>query len=96
MPTEVAHEIPLQELQQRLSEALGSRYGVSIVSDSTLKVRRMPLVTANVRVSWHGDRTHLLVVPGGVWIIQGINALSIAPKVRHTINRTFQTLHAAS
>ena len=91
MSTEVRGEIPLKDLEQRLSEVLGPRYEVTVISDTTLKVRRMLAVTAKIRVSWHGDRTHLLVIPGGVWIIQGINALTVAPKVRHAIDRTFQT-----
>ena len=87
MPTEVSYEMSLEELCRELSVALGPAYVVTATSDSALKVRRSPMITARVRVKWYGDRTHLQVVPGGVWILQGINALCIAPKVRHAVAR---------
>jgi len=87
--TEVRGEIPLEEIQRTLSEALGHGYKVSATSDSTLKIRRAPLVTARVDVKWHGDRTTLQAAPGEAWILQGINALTIYPKVRHTVSRAF-------
>ena len=87
--TEVQGEIPLDELQRMLSDALGRAYKVTATSDSTLKIRRMPLVTANIEVKWHGDRTTLQAAPGEVWILQGINALAIYPKLRRTLARTF-------
>lgn len=87
--TEVRGEIPLDELQHILSDALGRGYTVTATSDSTLKIRRAPLVTATIHVTWHGDRTTLQAAPGEVWILQGINALTIYPKVRHTLSRAF-------
>ena len=87
--TEVTGEIPLDELQHILSDALGRGYKVTATSDSTLKIRRAPLVTAKIHVRWHGDRTTLQATPGEVWILQGINALTIYPKVRHTLSRAF-------
>ena len=87
--TEVSGEIPLEQIQRTLSKALGRAYQVTATSDSTLKVRRMPLMTAKVGVTWHGDRTTLQATPGEVWILQGINALTIYPKVRHTLSRAF-------
>ena len=87
--TEVRGEIPLDELQHILSDALGRGYKVTATSDSTLKIRRAPLVTAKIHVRWHGDRTTLQAAPGEVWILQGINALTIYPKVRHTLSQTF-------
>jgi hypothetical protein len=87
--TEVSGEIPLEEIQRTLSEALGRGYQVTATSDSTLKIRRMPLVTAKVSVKWHGDRTTLQAAPGEVWILQGINALTIYPKLRRTLAQAF-------
>lgn len=87
--TQVKGEIPLDELQHILSDALGRGYKVTAASDSTLKIRRAPLVTAKIHVMWHGDRTTLRTVPGEVWILQGINALTIYPKVRHALSRAF-------
>ena len=86
---EVSGEIPLEEIQRTLSEALGRGYRVTATSDSTLKIRRMPLMTARVNVKWQGDRTTLQTAPGEVWILQGINALTIYPKIRHTLSRAF-------
>jgi hypothetical protein len=87
--TEVSGEIPLEEIQRTLSEALGRGYQVTATSDSTLKIRRAPLMTAKVNVKWHGDRTTLQAAPGEVWILQGINALTIYPKIRHTLSQAF-------
>jgi hypothetical protein len=87
--TEVSGEIPLEEIQRTLSEALGRAYQVTATSDSTLKIRRMPLMTAKVSVKWHGDRTNLQAAPGEVWILQGINALTIYPKLRRTLAQAF-------
>ncbi|HYB17016.1 MAG TPA: hypothetical protein VEF71_16285 [Streptosporangiaceae bacterium] len=87
--TEVRGEIPLEEIQRTLSEALGHGYKVTATSDSTLKIRRAPLVTATVNVKWYEDGTTLQVAPGEAWILQGINALTIYPKVRHTVSRAF-------
>ncbi len=84
-----SHDISLEEIQRRLSDALGHGYKVSATSDSTLKIRRAPLVTATVNVKWYEDGTTLQVAPGEAWILQGLNALTIYPKVRHTISRAF-------
>jgi len=89
--TEINGEIPLDEIQRTLSEALGRGYQVTATSDSTLKIRRAPLMTARVNVKWHGDRTTLQTAPGEAWILQGINALTIYPRVRHTLSQAFAT-----
>ena len=89
--TEVRGEIPLDELQHILSDALGRGYKVTATSDSALKIRRAPLVTAKIHVKWHGDRTTLQAAPGEVWILQGINALTIYPKVRRALSQAFTT-----
>ncbi len=49
----------------------------------------MPLMTAKVKVKWDGDRTILQAAPGEVWILQGINALTIYPKLRHALSQAF-------
>jgi hypothetical protein len=89
--TEVRGEIPLEEIQRTLSEALGHGYKVTATSDSTLKIRRAPLVTATVNVKWYEDGTTLQVAPGEAWILQGINALTIYPKLRRTLAQAFTT-----
>jgi hypothetical protein len=87
--TKIGRDIPLEEIQHRLSDELGHGYKVTAISDSTLKIRRAPLMTAKVNVKWYEDRTTLQIAPGEVWILQGINALTIYPKVRHTVSRAF-------
>jgi hypothetical protein len=87
--TEVRGEVPLKEIQRTLSEALGRAYRVTATSDSTLKIQRMPLMTAMVNVKWHEDRTTLQAAPGEAWILQGINALTIYPKLRHALSQAF-------
>jgi hypothetical protein len=87
--TEVSGEISLEEIQRTLSEALGRDYRVTATSDCTLKIRRMPLMTAKVSVKWHGDRTTLQAAPGEVWILQGINALTVYPKIRRALSQAF-------
>ncbi|HUK71469.1 MAG TPA: hypothetical protein VLW50_22340 [Streptosporangiaceae bacterium] len=87
--TEIKGEIPLEEIQRTLSEALGHAYRVTATSDSTLKIRRMPLITAEVKVGWHDDGTALRAAPGEAWILQGINALTIYPKLRRTLAQAF-------
>ena len=52
LTTEVSGEISLEEIQRTLSEALERGYRVTATSDSTLKIRRMPLMTAKVNVKW--------------------------------------------
>ena len=89
MALEVMREISLEDIRQALSKPLGPRYTVTAASDSVIRVRRLPLVTANVHVKWHGDRTTLVVAPGEVWILQGINAFAIAPKVRRALVKAF-------
>jgi hypothetical protein len=46
-------------------------------------------MTAKVNVTWEEDGTTLQAAPDEVWILQGINALTIYPKVRHALSRTF-------
>ena len=87
--TKVSRDIPLEEVQRKLSVALGRPYRVTATSDSTLKVRLIPLMTAKVNVTWEEDGTTLQAAPDEVWILQGINALTIYPKVRHALSRTF-------
>jgi len=89
--TEIRGEIPLGEIQRTLSGALGPAYTVTTTSDSTLKIRRLPLVTAQVKISWPDDGTTLQAAPGEAWILQGINALTIYPKVRRALSRAFTT-----
>ncbi len=87
--TKTSREIPLDEIQRTLRDALGPAYKVTATSDSTLKIRRLPLVTGKVKVSWHDDGTTLQAAPGEAWILQGINALTIYPKVRRALSRAF-------
>ncbi len=89
--TKVSREIPLDEIQRTLSSALGPAYTVTTTSDSTLKIRRLPLVTAKVKISWPDDGTTLDAAPEEVWILQGINALTIYPKVRRALSWAFTT-----
>ena len=89
MSIDVSYEIPLDDLGRALSDALGPHYEVTAASDDTLKVRRFPLITAKVRAKWYGDRTTLEAIPGEVWILQGINAVTILPKLNRTLTRMF-------
>ena len=85
----VSRDVSLEEVQHALSDALGRAYKVTATSDSALKVRRFPLVTARVNVKWDEDRTTLQAAPGEVWFLQGINALTVYPKVRHALSQAF-------
>jgi hypothetical protein len=89
--TKTSRQLPLDEIQRTLSGALGPAYTVTTTSDSTLKIRRLPLITAKVKISWHDDRTTLQAAPGEAWILQGINALTIYPKLRRTLAQAFTT-----
>ena len=86
-----SRDISLEEIQRRLSDALGHGYQVTATSDSTLKIRRAPLVTATVNVKWYEDGTTLQAAPGEAWILQGLNALTIYPKVRRALSQAFTT-----
>jgi len=86
MTIEIAGEIPFDEVERRVREALGRHYKVKPKSDSVITIRRF-LFVENVHVQWHGDRTTLQPIPGGVWIAQGINALAIHQRVRHALSR---------
>jgi len=87
--TKVNREIALDEVRRVLSDTLGPAYQVTAASDSTLKVRRFPLVTARVNVTWDENETILQAAPGEVWFLQGMNALTIYPKVRHALSLAF-------
>jgi len=87
MAIEMAGEVPFDEVERRVREALGRHYKVTRKSDSVIKVQRFPFVTENVQVKWQGDKTTLQPAPGGVWIVQGINALSIHQRVRRALSR---------
>jgi hypothetical protein len=89
--TKTSRQLPLDEIQRTLSGALGPAYTVTTTSDSTLKIRRLPLVTAKVKISWHDDGTTLQAAPGETWILQGINALTIYPKLRRALAQAFTT-----
>jgi hypothetical protein len=40
-------------------------------------------------VTWDDDGATLQAAPGEIWILQGIHALTIYPKVRHALSRAF-------
>ena len=49
-------------------------------------------MTAMVNVKWdEADTTTLHAAPGEAWIFQGINALTIYPKVRRALSQAFIT-----
>ena len=89
--TTIGRDVSLEEIQRKLSDALGHGYKVTATSDSALKIRRAPLMTATVNVKWYEDGTTLQIAPGEAWILQGINALTIYPKVRRALSRAFTT-----
>ena len=90
--TTVSRDLTLEKIQRALSDALGPAYKVTATSDRTLKVRRFPLMTAMVDVRWdEADTTTLHAAPGEAWIFQGINALTIYPKVRRAVSQAFTT-----
>ena len=89
--TIVSRDMTLEKIQRALGGALGPAYKVTATSDSTLKVRRFPLMTATVEVKWdEAHTTTLHAAPGEAWIFQGINALTY-PKVRRALSRAFTT-----
>jgi NAD(P)-dependent dehydrogenase (short-subunit alcohol dehydrogenase family) len=49
----------------------------------------LPLDLARVKVSWQDDGTTLQAAPGEAWIFQGINALTIYPKLGRTLAQAF-------
>jgi hypothetical protein len=51
--------MPLEEIQQTSSQALGRAHGMTATPDCTLKIGRMPLMTAKVNLKWDGERTTL-------------------------------------
>jgi len=87
MTIEMTGEVPYDEVERRVREALGRHYKVTRQSDSVIKVRRFPFFE-NINVTWEGDRTTLQPVPGSVWIMQGINALTIHQPVRSSLSRS--------
>jgi len=90
--TTISRDMTLEKIQRALGDALGPADKVTATSDSTLIVRRFPLVTARVDVKWdQADTTTLDAAPGEAWILQGINALTIYPKVRRALSRAFTT-----
>jgi len=90
--TTISRDMTLEKIQRALGDALGPAYKVTATSDSTLMVRRFPLMTARVDVKWdEADTTTLHAGPGEAWIFQGINALTIYPKVRRALSRAFTT-----
>jgi len=49
----------------------------------------LPLDPGRVKVSWQDDGTALQAVPGEAWILRGINALTIYPKLGRTLGQPF-------
>jgi len=49
----------------------------------------LPLDPGRVKVSWQDDGTALQAVPGEAWILRGINALTIYPKLGRTLAQAF-------
>jgi len=90
-------EMALEEIGQALGKALGPTYQIGTTLDGALEVTllRFPLVNAKVRVKWYGDKMTFQVIPGEVWILQGINALTIAPKLRHTLRHELSRVLAS-
>jgi hypothetical protein len=93
MQIEMTGEVPFEEVERRVGDALGPHYKVMRKSDSVIKVRRFPMVTENIRVRWQDDRTTLRALPGGVWIFSAINALSIHRRVRRSLSRVLVESH---
>lgn len=89
MPTEVNHEVSLEDVQAKLSDALGPAYRIKATSGSMLRVYRNPVIWGTVRVSWSGGKTAFHVRPGGFILIGMLNALTTVPKVRHALDRAF-------
>ncbi len=81
--------VDIEEVQQVLSDVLGSTYQVRTTSGSALKVRRNSVMTAAVRVVQSGGLTSFRVSSGGLILLKLMNSQSITPKVVRLLDRAF-------
>ncbi len=86
----VDHDISVEDLQQLLAEQLGAGYKITVTSPSTLKVSRNSLMIATVRKTNDGGGIALHVSSFGLIVGRAVNALTIAPKVRHALEATLR------
>jgi len=84
----VKQEISIEDVQRTLSNALGSSYKVTVTSPSTMRVSRYA-GWAVVKMHSAGGMTTFRVRGGGFLLSLIVNSLTIAPKVRHTLDRAF-------
>ena len=89
MSTQIKREVRLGDIQDALSEVLGSSYRVSAKSNNVLSVYRNPVIWGSVHVSWSGGNTTFRVRPGGFLLVMVLNALYLVPKVSHALERAF-------
>jgi len=89
-------DISVEEAGRVLSAALGSRYKVITGgAGSELIVRRNPIISAPVHMSWGDGTTDFEVRGSGFVALKVINSLGIARTVRRAVQRGFNDRLAA-
>jgi len=81
--------VDIEEVQQVLSDELGSAYQVRALSGSSLKVRRNSVMAATVRLVQSGGMTSFRVSSGGLILFKLMNSQSITPRVIRLLEKAF-------
>jgi hypothetical protein len=87
--------VGVDEVRQKLSDALGSAYRVTAVSDSTLKVGRTGVIPSRVTVSHANGGTTFKVQTSGLIVSRLVQAASINPRVRRALADAYTSTPAA-
>jgi hypothetical protein len=80
--------VNVEDVQLALSRLLGADYQVTVASPSTVKVQGR-VMAATVHTAHSAEGTDLRVNGSGLVFLRILNALTIAPRVRHALDSSF-------
>ena len=94
MPVQTSQEVAVAEVQRTLSEALGPKYHVSVVSDSALKVGRTGVIPSKVELSRAHGMTTFKLRTTGLIVSRVVQAVWVNPRVRRALEQAYSKTSA--
>ena len=91
MSVQTKQRVDIDDVQRKLSDALGPGYRVTVASGSTLKVGRTGVIPAKVKFIRSDGRTVFKVCTTGLIVSRIIQVCAINPRVRHALKKSFPT-----
>ena len=82
-------DVGVDDAQRRLSEGLGSRYRVTVASDSSLKVGRPGVIGSRVTINHANGGTTFSVHTTGLILSRILQAASINPRVKRALAEAY-------